>query len=90
MDEQRDTNEAHFREVEKVLLYISEARQAAEKSAAKLAATGAETHLTISLESAEAALEKLHTTLMQSTYFAVPDDQDEMFKVARIREKFSV
>ncbi len=83
-------DEGHFREIEKVLLYISEARQCAEKSAKTLAKDGAEDHLVMALNSAEEALDKIHTALMQTTYFAVPSEQDEMFKVERIRKKFAV
>ncbi len=83
-------NEAHFREIEKVMLYISEARAAAESSAKTIAKDDADDHLVIALESTEQALAKLHTALMQSTFFAVPSDQDDMFKVERIRKKFAV
>jgi hypothetical protein len=64
-------NEAHFGEIEKVLLYISDARQRAEKAAGSLAKDGAEPHLVRSLEEAERSLKELHRRLMQATYFAV-------------------
>jgi ACT domain-containing protein len=68
-------NEAHFAEIEKVLLYISEARRRAENVAKMIAKDGAEEHLVEALEEAERELEVLGRTLMQRTYFAVPKEQ---------------
>jgi hypothetical protein len=74
-------NEAHFSEIEKVLLYITDARERAAKAAQELAKVGAEPHLVSSLEETERSLKDLHRTLMQSTYFAVvepPSDQERL------------
>ena len=68
-------NEAHFAEIEKALLYISEARERAERAARTIAKDGAEAHLVEALEETERELEALGRKLMQRTYFAVPDDQ---------------
>ena len=68
-------NEAHFREIEKTLLYVSEARQRAEKTAKELRRSDAEPHLVEALEAAERELEKVGRHLMQQTYFAVPKGQ---------------
>jgi hypothetical protein len=68
-------NEAHFAEVEKTLLFVSEARQRAERAAKALAKDGAEDHLVEALEEAEQELASIHRRLMQSTYFAVPKEQ---------------
>lgn len=68
-------NEAHFKEVERTLLYISEARERAEMSAKEIARDGAEPHLVTALEDAAAELLSLHRTLMHRTYFAVPEKQ---------------
>jgi hypothetical protein len=68
-------NEAHFAEVETTLLYISEARERAERSAKALAKAGADDHLVEALQEAEQELETLHRRLMQGTYFAVPKEQ---------------
>jgi len=68
-------NEAHFAEIEKTLLYISDARQRAERAARTIAKDGAEQHLVEALEEAERDLEALARKLMQRTYFAVPDPQ---------------
>ena len=67
--------EAHFAEIEKTLLYISEARERAAKSAAELGKADAPAHLAAALEDAERALEALGRELFQATYFAVPDEQ---------------
>lgn len=71
-------NEQHFSEIEKVLLYISEARERAEKAHRALERTGAEQHLVSALEQTEATMKAEHRRLMQSTYFAVPD-KDQLF-----------
>jgi hypothetical protein len=68
-------NETHFAEVEKTLLYVSEARERAERAARTLARAGAEPHLVAALEDAERELAGLHRQLMQATYFAVPKEQ---------------
>lgn len=68
-------NEAHFREIEKVLLYVSEARERAAKAARLLAKGDAEPHLTAALEAAEQELQQLHRRLMQGTYWAIPEAQ---------------
>jgi septation ring formation regulator EzrA len=70
-----DVNEAHFAEVEKTLLYISDARRRAEKALNELRRDNAEPHLIDALEEAERELGDLARHLMQQTYFAVPKDQ---------------
>ena len=64
----------HFSEDEATLLYISDARERADRPARSLGKMGAETHLVVALRSSEAALADLHRKLMQQTYFAVPVD----------------
>ena len=71
-------NETHFAEIEKTLLYLSDARKRAEKAAKDLKRDGADAHLVAALESAERELEALGRRLMQQTYFAVPKDQLEL------------
>ena len=68
-------NEAHFAEIEKTLLYISEARKRADKAITELARDDAEAHLVEALRVAERDLEALGRHLMQQTYFAVPKEQ---------------
>jgi hypothetical protein len=64
-------NEAHFAEIEKVLLFISDARERAAKAASTLEGDQAELHLLSALREAEEDLASLHRSLMQRTYFAV-------------------
>jgi hypothetical protein len=68
-------NEEHFAEIEKTLLFISEARKRAERAAASIESDGAEPHLVTALKQTERELEELGRRLMQQTYFAVPNDQ---------------
>jgi hypothetical protein len=68
-------DEAHFAEIERTLLHISEARKRAEKAANELRSASAPQHLLLALQEAERELERLGRRLMQETYFAVPDDQ---------------
>ena len=68
-------NEAHFAEIEKTLLFISEARERAERAAKTLERGEAEAHLVSALEEAERELLAVHRRLMQATYFAVPREQ---------------
>ncbi len=71
-------NEAHFAEIEKTLLYLSEARKRAEKAVKELKRDGAEPHLVTALETTERELESVARRLMQQTYFAVSKDQLEL------------
>jgi len=75
-------NEAHFSEIEKLLLYITDARERAAKAAQELAKAGAEPHLVSSLEETEKSLKDLHRKLMQSTYFAVVENQSDQEQLA--------
>jgi len=68
-------NEAHFAEIEKTLLYISEARKRALRAQKELKQGDAEPHLVEALGEAERELEVLGRILMQKTYFAVPKQQ---------------
>ena len=68
-------NEEHFKKIEVVLLYISEARERAERTAQELRKDLADEHLVEALEQAERELEQLGRLLMQRTYFAVPKEQ---------------
>jgi septation ring formation regulator EzrA len=70
--------EAHYLEVEKTLLYVSEARQRCERTLGTLRKEGADQHLLDALERAEADLAATHRRLMQETLFAVPEPQLSM------------
>jgi hypothetical protein len=71
----RAMNDSHSEEIEKALLFISEARKRAARAAKGLRADGAEPHLVAALVDAERELEALGRKLMQETYFAVPNEQ---------------
>ncbi len=71
-------SEAELGEVEKVLLYISEAREKASRVADELRRRGAPDHLIAAVRAAESALEADHRQLMQSTFFAVSDEQERL------------
>lgn len=65
-------NETHFGEIEKVLLYISEARERAQRARTVLERDGAEPHLIAALLESENLMRQEHRRLMQSTFYAVP------------------
>lgn len=64
--------EDHLNEVEKTLLYISEARDRASRARAALERAGAEVNLVAALHQSEGVLASEHRRLMQRTFFAVP------------------
>lgn len=68
-------NEAHMREIENVLLYVTEARQRAERACGTLAEDGAERHLVRALEQTVEVMRDEHRRLMQATYWAVPQQK---------------
>jgi hypothetical protein len=72
------TEEFQLAEVEKTLLYISEARARADRSRAALERDGAEEHVVQALADSAEALAAEHRRLLQRTYFAVPDDQRKL------------
>jgi len=65
-------NEEHFREIEKVLLYVSDAQERAPRAGERISKAGAEPHLVNALDEAASELSALHRRLMQGTYWAVP------------------
>ncbi len=65
-------DEGHLNEVEKTLLYISEARERASRASDALERAGAERHLVLALQDSERSLAEQHRRLMQRTFFAVP------------------
>lgn len=70
-------NEAHFSEIERVLLYISEARDRAARARKEIEGNGAKPHLVAALRAAEEAMRAEHRRLMQSTFYAIPG-QDKL------------
>jgi hypothetical protein len=67
-------NERQSSEVEKVLLYIGDARTRAKRAADSVRKDGADPHIVAALIDAERQLTELHRKLAQGTYYAVPDD----------------
>lgn len=68
-------NEAHYGDVEKVLPYISEARQRAERARIALRRAGAEPHLIQALTQSDEQLRQEHRRLLQSTFYAIPGQE---------------
>lgn len=71
-------SEANSSEVEKVLLFISDARSRAGKARERLVKDGAEPHIIDALDDAQAKLDDAHRRLMQGTYFAVPERSTQL------------
>ena len=67
--------EREAKEVEKVLLHLSDARSRTRRAADVLEKEGAADHVVEALRSSEQDLAALHRGLSQSTYYAVPDDE---------------
>jgi cellobiose-specific phosphotransferase system component IIA len=65
--------EAHSGEVEKVLLYVGDARERAGAAAERVARDSADEHVVQALREAERELGELHTRLTQQTFYAIPD-----------------
>lgn len=74
-------SESHLSEIEKTLLYISEARDRAKRARTALGAVGAEHHLIAALKATEESLADEHRRLMQRTFFAVPSSDQERLAV---------
>ena len=74
-------SEDHLSEVEKTLLYISEARERAGRARTKLEGAGAQSHLVSALADTERALADDHRKLMQRTFFAVPTSGQDRLAV---------
>jgi hypothetical protein len=70
--------EDHLRDVDRVLLYISQARVKAEEIAEALAKDGAEERLVSALRTAAGAMAAEHKRLMNSTFYIVPAEQGRM------------
>jgi hypothetical protein len=63
--------EKHSAEVEKVLLYIGDARTRAQAAAARLARSDADPHVVEAVRDAERSLDELHVRLTQRTFYAI-------------------
>ena len=65
--------EAHGSEVEKVLLYLGDARERARVAAEKIARADGEEHVVEALRMVERDLREMHRQLTQRTFYAQPD-----------------
>lgn len=68
-------DEAAYAEIEKVLLYVSDARERSQRAADELERAQADSYLVDALRATADRLADEHRRLMQGTYFAVPDAQ---------------
>ena len=65
--------ELQSNEIEKVLLYVSDTRTRAKRAAEAVEKDGAEPHIVAALKDTAEQLDRLHRSLAQGTYYAVPD-----------------
>lgn len=65
--------ESQSSEVEKVLLYVSDARTRAKRAADAVQKDGAEPHIVAALRETEKELDALHRKLAQGTLYAISD-----------------
>lgn len=70
--------ESSSTEVEKVLLFISDARERAKKARVHLGVSETDQHVLEALDRAERSLGAAHRELMQGTYFAVPERNEQL------------
>jgi hypothetical protein len=74
-------NEDHFDEIERTLLYISEARERAQRARKALEKDGAEPHLVAAVKVTEDAMRAEHRRLLQTTFYARPSESQERLAV---------
>ncbi len=67
----------HYEEIERALLYVSEARERVEGAARALAETDGAPHLIEALGAADRELLATHGRLMRTTYFG-PDGERQL------------
>jgi len=67
--------EAQSGEVERLLLYISDARERAGQSVKAVERDGGDTHILAALRDAQAQLDEIHRTLTQRTFYAICHDE---------------
>lgn len=71
-------NESNSSEVEKVLLFVSDARDRASKARRRLESQDADKHVLDALDRAEEDLASAHRELMKGTYYAVPSKDERL------------
>lgn len=70
--------ESESKEVERVLLFVSDAQERAGRASEQLRRDGAEPHIVQAMVDAQTDLAALHRRLMQGTYYAVPDAAERL------------
>ncbi len=70
--------ETQSREVERVLLFVSDAQERARRAAEQLRQDGADPHIVQAMLDAQSELGDLHRRLMQGTYYAVPEAAQQL------------
>jgi hypothetical protein len=70
--------EEHSKEVERVLLFVSDAQERARSAADQLRRDGADDHIVEAIEAAQEDLAALHRRLMHSTYYAAPNAAQQL------------
>lgn len=70
--------ESESKEVERVLLFVSDAQERARRASEQLRRDGAEPHTVKAMVDAQTDLADLHRRLMQGTYYAVPDAAERL------------
>lgn len=68
-------NQAHLAEIERTLLYISEARERAERTARSMRRDEGDPRLVSALEDADRGLLAVHGELMRAAYFPASSEQ---------------
>ena len=73
-------NQGPLEEIDRTLLFISEARERAERAARSIKREDPEPHLVKALEEADRRLLAVHTELMRAAYF--PASSEQQLKLA--------
>lgn len=75
-DRDGQRREDHLREVDRVLLYVAEARLKAAEIAATLESEQADERFVVAVREAAEAMEAEHKRLMNATFYSVPANRD--------------
>jgi len=78
VDSAQAADEAHYLEIDAVMLFVEEARARAERAAEKMRKEGAEQHLIEAVDQVQADLSDDARRFRQSTLFAVPTAQTSL------------
>jgi hypothetical protein len=70
--------EAHSSEVERVLLFVSDAQERARRTADQIESDGGPEHVVEALRATQRDLESVRRQLMQGTFYAVPETVQQL------------